>query len=231
MKLYLIRHGDPDYDKDSLTEEGRRQAHALACLPWVRSEGEFFSSPLGRARETAAPAAEAAGKAVEILPWLREMDDVTVWDRRRPDLAVWNLAPERLKTLENRRFLEDAVMAETCLKKRWEELESGGLSLLSRYGISRRDGAWREDGPLEDRYIALFCHLGVGLTFLAFLLDLPPAVLWRTGFLSPSSVTEILAEESGDGRVNFRILKMSGVEHLALKGIEAGTRGLQYNFK
>jgi broad specificity phosphatase PhoE len=30
MRLYIIRHGDPDYATDSLTEVGQREAQALA---------------------------------------------------------------------------------------------------------------------------------------------------------------------------------------------------------
>lgn len=30
MKILIIRHGDPDYEHDSLTEKGRREAECLA---------------------------------------------------------------------------------------------------------------------------------------------------------------------------------------------------------
>ena len=30
MRILLIRHGDPDYDHDTLTEKGRREAVLLA---------------------------------------------------------------------------------------------------------------------------------------------------------------------------------------------------------
>lgn len=55
MRLFIIRHGDPDYAHDSLTEKGLREAEALA--EWfadVRLD-EIFASPLGRAQMTAAP--------------------------------------------------------------------------------------------------------------------------------------------------------------------------------
>lgn len=229
MKIFVIRHGEPDYEHDRLTEEGRRQAGALAGLPWAGGEGYFFSSPLGRARETAALAMGEQKKTAEILPWLREMDDVTVWDPRRPDLAVWNLAPERLKKMENPDFLQDPLLMQTCFPERWKEMREGTKALLQRFGISRRGEAWYAQESPGEGYIALFCHLGAGLTFIAGLLDLPPALLWRTVYLAPSSVTEILAEECGEGNINFRILKLGGVEHLMMCGLETGTGGLQYN--
>lgn len=30
MNIYIIRHGDPDYEKDSLTEKGWREAELLS---------------------------------------------------------------------------------------------------------------------------------------------------------------------------------------------------------
>ena len=53
MRLIMVRHGEPNYELDCLTPEGRRQAAAAAER--LSSEGitEIFSSPQGRARETA----------------------------------------------------------------------------------------------------------------------------------------------------------------------------------
>ena len=31
MRIFIIRHGDPDYQTDSLTLRGRREAEALAA--------------------------------------------------------------------------------------------------------------------------------------------------------------------------------------------------------
>ena len=55
MKIVMIRHGDPDYVNDSLTEKGRREALALARYLSDKHVTKFYCSPLGRARDTAAP--------------------------------------------------------------------------------------------------------------------------------------------------------------------------------
>ena len=56
MKLLFVRHGDPDYEHDGLTEKGVREAELLAprlaALEGVRG---CYVSPLGRAKATAAP--------------------------------------------------------------------------------------------------------------------------------------------------------------------------------
>ena len=53
MKILIIRHGDPDYAHDSLTERGRMEAACLAERLAKMDIKEFYVSPLGRARETA----------------------------------------------------------------------------------------------------------------------------------------------------------------------------------
>lgn len=54
MRLVFIRHGDPDYVHDSLTEKGLREAECLAArvAAWNNIDG-ICVSPLGRARLTA----------------------------------------------------------------------------------------------------------------------------------------------------------------------------------
>ena len=72
MKLILIRHGDPDYENDTLTPKGRREAQCLAeYLEGTRMD-EIYVSPLGRAKHTAGPLLERCGRKAGELEWLRE---------------------------------------------------------------------------------------------------------------------------------------------------------------
>jgi probable phosphoglycerate mutase len=83
-ELYFIRHADalPEadevvlghYDEQSLSELGRRQVQALAERMRETPLASVYSAPLGRARQTAAPLAEAHGLEVRIEPGLREVD-------------------------------------------------------------------------------------------------------------------------------------------------------------
>ena len=53
MRILFIRHGDPNYELDVLTEQGKKEAKALASIIRGLNVGSVFVSPLGRARETA----------------------------------------------------------------------------------------------------------------------------------------------------------------------------------
>ena len=45
MRILLIRHGDPDYVNDTLTEKGRREAALLAKRAVSMNMGECYKSP------------------------------------------------------------------------------------------------------------------------------------------------------------------------------------------
>ena len=53
MKLLIIRHGDPDYTADSLTEKGHREAELLSERIAPMDITAYYVSPLGRAQATA----------------------------------------------------------------------------------------------------------------------------------------------------------------------------------
>lgn len=55
MTLYIIRHADPDYANNTITEFGWEEANALG--EWMKDVkiDRIYSSPLGRALDTAAP--------------------------------------------------------------------------------------------------------------------------------------------------------------------------------
>ena len=53
MQLVIVRHGDPDYVHDTLTEKGWREAELLADRLSSLEVAGFYVSPLGRAKDTA----------------------------------------------------------------------------------------------------------------------------------------------------------------------------------
>ena len=74
MKLVIIRHADPDYENDSLTEEGIKEAEALKERIKKMNVSYCYCSPLGRAQETCFRAMEGSNVEVESKLWLREFE-------------------------------------------------------------------------------------------------------------------------------------------------------------
>lgn len=90
MKLYLIRHGQTDWNIEGkiqgktdipLNQTGLHQARLLAEGMKQRKIAAIYSSPLHRARQTAELLAGEKGLPVRVLPELREVD-FGLWEGR-----------------------------------------------------------------------------------------------------------------------------------------------------
>ena len=95
MRILIIRHGDPDYEHDTLTEKGVREAEALALTANDLGMQDFFVSPLGRAQKTASyslAAVSGAGAGAispdEALAALRRRD-ASILPGRRVEVHDW----------------------------------------------------------------------------------------------------------------------------------------------
>lgn len=61
MRIVIVRHGEPNYEKDCLTEKGHLQAAAAAKRLENEEIEAIYTSPMGRARETAEALARHIG--------------------------------------------------------------------------------------------------------------------------------------------------------------------------
>ena len=75
MLLYIIRHGDPIYETDSLTEKGKLQAEQVGKRMLDAGIDRIFTSPMGRAKMTAEPACRMLGLDYTVEDWAHEVED------------------------------------------------------------------------------------------------------------------------------------------------------------
>ena len=232
MKIYIVRHGDPDYSIDSLTEKGWREAELLSERMKQLPIDDFYCYPLGRAKDTLKPTIEKVGKTFEILPWLREFEGhkynpVTQRYRVSWDIppSIWCNEPE-FYTFD--KWQEVPWMAETTAATAYPEVTAGIDELLSRYGWTREGMAFRGG---EDKTIALFCHFGLGSLVMGYLLGIPPVVAQNSFFLSPTSVTTLVTETDGEGYSHFRATGVGDISHLYMGGEPMSESGLYPNFQ
>lgn len=232
MRIYLIRHGDPDYANDTITAEGEHEAAALA----ERLSGEglthLYASPMGRAQATAAPTAGLTGLAVETLPWTEEWGDLQLATRhgRR---SIWDLDGEELRVgdlaQQPHRWHELPPLDDAGLARRWTALQAGSDALLAAHGYQRHDARYAVEPGSRDR-IAVFCHGGFGLAWLAWLLGVPLHVMWAGFWLPPTSVSTILLDERSAEWAVPRALWVGETSHLAVAGRAPLPRGIKANF-
>lgn len=171
MKLIFIRHAEPDYSKDSLTEKGFREAQILATRTKDWRVTQFYCSPLGRAQATAMPTLRAHGvtltcefpepapdvihepdasKAI-VYPWLRELhapiDPMLHPTGKR---IPWDLTPEYLNAnpvlLDPNHWWEAPLMQSCDMKNQFDWISGGINAVLAKHGYTREGVCYRTDG-------------------------------------------------------------------------------------
>lgn len=219
MKLLMIRHADPDYERDDLTERGREEARLLGeYLRGVRIDAAYMS-PLGRARRTA----EAAGLSGETCGWLREFDAVRTGPERTGPGCVWDWLPQDW-TAEPDFYSVDAwtrpaFMRDSGAAEKYRAVSGAFDALLDRHGYRREGRFYCVRNPNHDT-LAFFCHFGVMCVLLSRLLSVSPMPLWHGFCAAPSSVTTLYTEERRDGIASFRVSEFGAVPHLRRADVE-----------
>lgn len=216
MKLLLIRHGDPDYTIDSLTEKGHIEARLLAERIAPMDIKEYYMSPLGRAQKTAEYTLEKAGRTAEVLDWAREFNTL-IDDGKGGKRIPWDMLPENWTAVpeyyDKEKWTEVQIMKNAGMSSGIAKVHNGLDELLERHGYKREGSIYRPLRPNEDT-IALFCHFGVTCVMLSHLLGVSPMVLWHGTMAAPASVTTLVTEERREGIAVFRMTAFGDVSHL-----------------
>ena len=223
MRLLIIRHGDPDYEKDSLTPTGWREAELLANRLKTMDIAAFYVSPLGRARDTALPTLNQMHRSAETLDWLREFPPHRMDSDIGRQTPLWDWLPGTW-TKEPRFYGKDAwyqvpVMEQAGAEEEYRRVTAGLDALLEQHGYRRNGMIYDAIQPNRDT-IALFCHFGLECVLLSHLIGASPMVLWHGTCAAPTSVTTVITEERRQGIASFRMSSFGDVSHLTAAGEE-----------
>lgn len=223
MKLFIIRHADPDYTVDSLTPAGWREAALLADRLERAEITQIYCSPLGRAKDTASLTLQRKGMEATELSWLREFKPRMMDPDIGRERVCWDWLPRRW-TMEPSYFDRDRwchtpEMEAANVPEEYVRVCEGLDELLAEHGYVREGEVYRAVRPNWDT-LALFCHLGVECVMLAHLIGASPMVLWHGLCPLTSSVTTVITEERREGVASFRINSMGDTAHLYAAGVE-----------
>lgn len=240
MKILLIRHGDPDYVHDTLTEKGHREAALLAEKLAKVPITDYFVSPLGRARDTAAYTLKKKGAEAKTFEWLKEFNAMLDINgspelinaftnlRKKEDGSyekriVWDLMPDYWMTRPEY-FTPDGWRDSEIAKRSnmievYDHVVTEFDKVLAEKGYVREGVHYRAEKANTDT-IAFFCHFGVSCVLLSRLWNVSPFVLWHETVMVPSAVTELVTEERHQGFASFRSLSVGDVSHLYAGGEE-----------
>ena len=218
MKLLIIRHGEPDYSIDSLTEKGWKEADFLADKLSKMQIDEFFVSPLGRARDTAKATLEKMGREIEVKPWLQEFPPrINRPDRNDKKCVSWDWLPE--DWTKDERFFdkdhwgENEIFQNGKVKEEYDYIVEEFDKFLAEHGYER-DGYYYKAVRANNDTIAIFCHFALGCVLLSHLMNVSPMILWHGLCAAPTSVATIVTEERREGKAYFRMSSYGDISHL-----------------
>ena len=208
MKLTIIRHAEPDYENNTLTEKGFLEADILGRYMKDEKIDYIYSSPLNRALYTAdAIIKYNKTKTYKVLEFLREFDPF-MWDRTSSFLA----SDERL--YDKKRWLEvDFEGLNDQIQARYNFVKSELSQLLEKHGY-RKNGAYYDVVNANKDNIVFTCHFGIESYLLSELLNMPVVALINHTCAAPSSVTTVVTEEREKGKAIFRMLSFGETTHL-----------------
>ena len=232
MFLYLIRHGDPNYALDCLTERGKLQAQAVAKRLQHSGITQVYSSPMGRAIETAQPTCDLLGLPMHIEPWSHEIPVAQMRSQSFPDGD-----PAVLYKVQNSRYMENgnydipfsqATSApgfrESEIETARNEIVQGGRDFLARLGYREENGVYRIENPNDER-VALFCHGCFLFTWMSELLHIPLHVAWSSLSFTHTGVTVLRFSNTPDNITSPRCLSCSDISHLYAHGPDTNYNG------
>lgn len=221
MKLLIVRHADPDYSIDSLTETGWKEAKLLAQRLAKLDVKDFYVSHLGRARDTASLTLEKMNRQAVVCPWLEEFSPGVVRPDREKRGVAWDWLPAdwtKEKCFFDRQSWYDAKpMRDGNVEPAYRWVTAEFDRLLSAHGYEREQEYYRVTRANRET-IVLFCHFGVECVLLSHLLNISPMLLWHGTCAAPSSVTTVATEERREGIAYFRMLSFGDTAHLYVAG-------------
>lgn len=231
MELLIIRHGDPDYEHDTLTEKGIREAKLLADRLEKMKIDKCYCSPLGRAKATASYTLERIGQTAEEADWLHEFRGKVMrksnYDTIEKERSSWEFMPEfwaneeiyYTKDWYKTDVMQSVQREEANPEKQYKYVIEGFEALLEKHGYKREGGYFKVIHGNHDR-IVLFCHYAVGAVLTSYLMGVSPMTFWNNAVALTTSVTTFVTEEREKGNALFRMMAYGDTGHLYAGGEE-----------
>jgi broad specificity phosphatase PhoE len=237
MKLMIIRHGDPDYKNDCLTERGQIEANLLCDRLMKENITKVYCSPLGRAQKTAHPFIEVSGLQCTTFEWLREVPKLL--NQPLAELGIadsdksccpWDMDPRYFTRFE--RDFSDKESWDQHPTYQADEIGEYCRMVFSSFDALLKNNGLEKDGIIyhlneksqDDEYwnqtnIAIFCHMGLGSLLTAYLANIAPPLFWQMFRFMPTSVNTIIFNKIAPDLATAKVFSFGDTSHLASIGL------------
>lgn len=189
----------------------------------------IFSSPMGRAKETAEPACRLLGLEKNIEQWTHEIGDERLTPFPDGKLKSVTAVPNTYYRengnidLPYDRACECAGFNQSHMKSAVAYIQENGTKFLEKLGYREENGVYRILRNNEER-VALFCHGAFARAWLSVLLHIPLHIMWSSFEYTHTGVTVIEFKNNDSGITAPRCLCYSDISHLYAEKMD-----LRYN--
>ena len=221
MLILYIRHGEPTYNPDGLTELGRKQAEAVADYLSIKGVDKIFSSTSNRAILTAKPTAERLNKEITYLDFANEKH---VWNNLTIDTPSgknWLFQTKRIVELFHTQEIVDLGLnwyehpefIDKPFKAEMNRIQTESDRLFEGLGYLRLGNSKYKVINENDDRVAIFAHQGFGYAFLSLLLGIPYPHFCTHFELGHAEIT-MIEFRNEDGYSYPKVISLSNRSHL-----------------
>lgn len=224
MLFIYIRHGEPIYDPDSLTELGKKQAEHVAKYLSIKGIDHIYSSTSNRAIQTALPTTKLLNKDIIYLDFANEKH---VWNHLTiptPTGRDWLFHSKEITDFFKNQEIIDLGMKwyehpkfiNLPFKEEMNRILNESDRFFETLGYKHLgNGKYKVIKENNDR-VAMFAHQGFGLAFLSLLLNIPYPSFCTHFRLGHAEIT-FIEFKNEEGYAYPRVISLSNDSHLQQK--------------
>ncbi len=216
MELIFIRHAEPDYENNTLTEKGFKEAEFLGQFLKNEKIDAMYVSTLNRARFTANAILKYNNDfKVEYLDEIKEFNALVDLPYRKKS-HTWDFRTSLLKDdkiYDNEKWREIDYMNNSDVFNLYNKNKNALLSILEKHGYKKDGNIFKVIKPNHNK-IVFVCHFGIISYMLSHLLNLSPLALLNFTVSRPTAITRLVSEERERGEAIFRLLEYGSTTHL-----------------
>ena len=223
MRLILVRHGEPNYEQDCLTELGHKQAGIVAKRLLEENIQKIYCSPQGRAQQTAQPFAKLSGiGTIHTMEFMREIRygrEDALYQSGNPWVCAIDLM-HRGANLQVPNWRELPEFIDNTATVDIEKVMKGTDEWLASLGYEREGLYYRcTTKDDEKRVFVLFSHGGSSTALLSRVLNIPfPHLCMVLGHIPHTCITSLRFDRT-PGSLGMPVLEYAVDDrHLKMMG-------------
>lgn len=221
MLFIYVRHGEPIYNPDSLTELGKKQADMVADFLAIQGVDRIFSSTSNRAIQTAMPTAKRLRKDIIEVDFAHERHPWKHLTIDEPDGRKWLYQSKEFRELFHTneiinlgyQWYKHPLLTHKSYETEMNRIQEESNRFFEKLGYQHLENSRYKVINESNERIAFFAHQGFGFAFLSLLLNIPYPIFCTHFELGHAEIT-MIEFNNEDEYAYPRVLSFSSQGHL-----------------